>query len=112
MTIILLIISLVLRAILSPLLLTYGIIRSITKWELRKWCLEVSIAIDRMGNSLGKYVFNDFFGRGFGNSKETISSRLGKNELFYSLKPLGKLTAWCLNKLDKNHCKNAIDFII
>lgn len=112
MKLLLLIIALALKAILSPLLLLYGIIRSITKWEFMQWCLEISLSIDRMGNTFGKYLWNDLLGLGFGNSKETISSRLGKNEMFGLLKPIGKMLAKVLNRLDKDHCKDSIDFII
>lgn len=112
MQIVLLIISFAIRAVLSPILLFYGIVRSIYKRELLQWCLELSISIDRMGNCFGKYLWNDLLGLGFGNSKETISSRLGKNEMFGLLKPIGKLLANTLNKLEKLHCKKSIDFII
>lgn len=112
MQLLLLIIALALKAILSPVLLAYGIVRSITKWEFMQWCLEVSLSIDRMGNCFGKYLWNDLLGLGFGNSKETISSRLGKNEMFGLLKPFGKLLAKLLNWLDKDHCKKSIDFMI
>lgn len=100
------------KLILIPVLFIWGVIRSLQKGEFLKWVFDLLLAFDRWGNVLGKYTFNDTFGNNFGNGKETISSRLGKNEMFYSLKPLGKLVAWCLNKLDKDHCKNAIDFII
>ena len=100
------------KIILIPLLFIWGIIGSLRKKEFGKWLFELLLAFDRWGNVLGKYTFNDTFCNNFGNGKETISSRLGKNEMFFSLKPLGKKVANTLNWLDKNHCKNAIDFII
>ena len=44
----------------------------------------------------------------FGNSNETISSTLGKNERDNTLSQIGKALVWLLDKIDKDHCKKAI----
>lgn len=103
---------LLIKLILIPVLFIWGVIRSLQKGEFLKWLFDLLLAFDRWANVLGKYTFNDIMGDNFGNGKETISGRLGKNEMFFSLKPIGKILANILNRLDKDHCKKAIDFII
>ena len=44
----------------------------------------------------------------FGIKYETISSALGKNKRINSLSKAGKLLVFVLDKIDKNHCENAI----
>lgn len=105
-------ISWALKKILSPILFVWGLIGSAKRKETKIYFRELSLANDRYGNVLGKYTFNDVLGDGFGNGKETISSRLGKNEMFGSLKVIGPTTAKTLNWLDKEHCKKSIDFVI
>lgn len=112
MDFLLLIIARALQVICSPILIVWGLIRSIQKKEFLKYSSDLALAIDRFGNCLGKYVWNDLFGDGFGNSKETISSRLGKNKIFETLKLFGKFVAKILDKLDKNHCIKSIDLNI
>ena len=109
MNLLLLIIARAFQVVCSPILIVWGLIRSIQKREFLQWSYTLAIAIDRFGNCLGKYTWNDLLGDGFGNSKETISSRLGKNKILGTLKKIGKFVANKLNKLDKNHCENAID---
>ena len=45
----------------------------------------------------------------FGNSKETISSALSKNKRDGTLSRTGKLLAWILDKIDKNHVLKSIN---
>lgn len=45
----------------------------------------------------------------FGKEGETLSSALGKNQRDKTLKQKGKELVWILDKLDKNHCINAIN---
>lgn len=106
---ILLVIAWVMKVVLTPLLVAYGIVRSITKWELLLWFKKIAISIDRLGNTLGGYLFNDLLGDGFGNGKETISSRLGKCQQGGCLTVFGKIIVIVLDKLDKNHCSKSID---
>jgi hypothetical protein len=109
MKLLLLIIARALQLICSPILIVWGLIRSIQKKEFLTYSHELAIAIDRFGNCLGKYTWNDLLGNDFGNSKETISSRLGKNKIFETLKKCGKFVAKILDKLDINHCIKSID---
>ena len=44
----------------------------------------------------------------FGVKYETISSALGKNQVLNALSKVGKILAFILDTIDKNHCKNAI----
>lgn len=104
----LLLIAHTLLTVLSPLLITYGIIRSIFNGTFFTWLRDIAISIDRLGNVIGKYLFNDLLGIGFGNGKETISARLGYNKLLGTLKKLGIFICKCLNLLDKNHVENAV----
>jgi hypothetical protein len=108
----LLIIARALQLVCSPILIVWGLIRSTQRNEFLQWSNNLAIAIDRFGNCLGKYTWNDLLGDGFGNSKETISSRLGKNKVYETLKKCGKFVAKILDKLDKNHCIKSIDINI
>lgn len=105
----LLIIARTIQVVLSPILIVWGVVQSLRKGEYLQWSYELAIAIDRFGNCLGKYTFNDILGEGFGNSKETISSRLGRNKINNTLKPFGKVVANTLDTLDTNHCIKSID---
>lgn len=44
----------------------------------------------------------------FGRVEETISSALGKNQLRGTLSKKGRMLAWVLDTLDKEHCKKSI----
>jgi hypothetical protein len=90
----------------------YGCYRSLKQGEFMQYQFDIALAKDAYGNALGKYYFNDHFGNGFGNRKETISSRIGKNKVTNTLKPEGKYWYEYLNKKEKNHCENAIDNIV
>ncbi|SDZ90657.1 hypothetical protein SAMN05443667_101243 [Flavobacterium gillisiae] len=48
-------------------------------------------------------------GYDFGRENETLSSALGKNELLGALTRTAKMLVWVLNKIEKDHCLNAID---
>lgn len=76
--------------------------------------LETAIDIDRYGNRNFRTLWNNTLikedGIKFGDERETISSVLGKNELKGSLKKLGLILVWILDKLDKDHCKNSIRY--
>ena len=71
-----------------------------------------AINIDKFGNSEFRTLFNLTLitkdGYRFGNSNETISSTLGKNERDNTLSQIGKTLVWLLDKIDKDHCKKAI----
>lgn len=68
-----------------------------------KYILNILISIDQLGNTLTG-----------GDPDETISSRLGKIKRKYGgiipwTKPLARLIDWGLEKIDKNHCIDAIE---
>ena len=68
-----------------------------------KYCLNLAISIDQLGNT--------FTG---GDPDETISSRLGKIQRIYHgtipwYRPFSKFLVWGLDKVDKNHCEDAIE---
>lgn len=68
------------------------------------WCMNILIAIDQLGNAII-----------FGDPDETISSRLGKFEIKKGGKiskikhPFSAFLAWGLDKIDPNHCYDAIE---
>jgi len=68
-----------------------------------KWLLNIAIAYDQLWNArLG------------GDPDETISSRLGKFEKKFPngipwRYPIRKFIVWGLDKIDRNHCKDAIE---
>ena len=71
-----------------------------------------AVNIDKFGNSEFRTFFNLTLitkdGYRFGNSNETISSTLGKNERDNTLSRIGRALVWLLNIIDKDHCKKAI----
>jgi len=108
MEFLLLIIARISLTILSPFLITYGLIRGTLNGTLLTWFKDIAIAIDRLGNVIGMYAFNDLLGKGFGNGKETISARLGYNKINKTLKKLGIFVCKCLNLLDPSHVEKAV----
>ena len=102
-------------------------IKHLPKAERRKKMAEYdrreAMALDACSNRAHRTFWNTYLkkpeGYKFGVLDEMISSALGKNEHDKTLseKGNGKLSSWfygerlvkILNKLDKDHCKNAID---
>lgn len=74
---------------------------------------KIALSIDMTGNVLLTEVFNDILitktGYKFGNRKETISSVLGKNQKYKTLKRTGKFLCRILDRLDPQHCEKSID---
>lgn len=101
---ILYIVSSLLKIIIGPICYLYGTIISNE---------QLAIAKDQYGNGVAKYLFNSLLikkeGYKFGNIDETISSVLGKNKRDNTLKFLGKILDYILDKLDKNHSIKSID---
>jgi len=68
-----------------------------------RYLLNVLIGIDQLGNAML-----------FGDPDETISSRLGKiahrngGEILWT-RPMCKIIAWGLDRIDKDHCTDAIE---
>ena len=76
---------------------------------------ETAINLDRFGNrefrfSLNKYLIHKDSIDKFGDIRETISSVLGKNQEKKQLTKLGYIICCILDDLDKDHCKNSIEY--
>lgn len=78
----------------------------------KKYWRSTAVNIDKFGNrefrTLWNLILKNPDGYPFGNINETISSALGKNERDGTLAGAGKLLAWILNLIDKDHCKKSI----
>ena len=114
MGLILLLISTILKLVLSPVLYLYGMIISLYRHEFNKWSNELAISKDQYGNGLGKYLFNSLLitklsKNKFGNIDETISSVIGKNKINNTLTWLGIKVDFILNLFEENHSIKAID---
>lgn len=81
-------------------------------WYLASIIRSVAVGLDQIGNSVCRDLFNrvliEKYGYKFGKIDETISSVLGKNQRDDTLTLLGVLLVILLDRLDPDHCKNAI----
>ena len=72
-----------------------------------------AISLDKYANREFRTLWNKYLrtenGYHFGVIGETISSALGKNEMYGTLTKTGKRLVWLLNKLDKNHAFKSLD---
>lgn len=128
-SLILLIVALALAVVLLPL----GLLRTIGEiwfrfftpsgknspskkglWYLGGIFRSVAIGIDQIGNSVCRDLFNRCLitsaGYKFGKVQETISSVLGKNQETWTLTCLWAIIVKLLDTLDKNHCKDSIQY--
>lgn len=114
------VLALILSAILFPIGLLITFFKNLYKrrWKfsfkrLDEQLLSIATSIDASGNVVCKDLFNLCLikkkGYLFGNRKETISSALGKNQLYGTLTWCGILIAGLLDIIDKNHCFKSID---
>lgn len=76
----------------------------------QSYIIRALVSIDQLGNTLLPFLWGPYGG----SPDETISSAIGKlardnggkiPARYFWLKPLH----WALNKLDKNHCADAIE---
>ena len=76
----------------------------------KTWGTRVLVGLDQFGNALFPFLWGPYGG----SPDETISSAIGKlardnggkiPKRYFWLKPLH----WCLNKIDANHCEEAIE---
>ena len=101
--------------ILSPLFITYAIIRKIFKpKELSDYFHWIAFAIDQLGNVMGAPVMNDVLlkkdpAKLYGNPDETISHVTGVNYRAQTLTSFGYFVAHCLDAVDPNHVNKAAD---
>lgn len=83
-------------------------------WYLGGIFRSVAIGIDQIGNSVCRDLFNRCLitsaGYKFGKVQETISSVLGKNQETWTLTCLWAIIVKLLDTLDKNHCKDSIQY--
>lgn len=119
----LIVLSLVIFAIVTPLAFIWKIVVSITN-EKRKardilsgtslFFIQIAASYDQLGNAVFGGFFNWLFLRdtdiryAFGDKDDTISEVLGWNVELDSLNKYGKLMVKLLDKLDENHCYNAM----
>ena len=71
-----------------------------------------AVNLDRFGNFEFRTLFNLTLkkkgGYEFGNFEETISSALGKNQRNGTLSRTGRILAWILDTIEKEHCRKSI----
>lgn len=117
---ILFIVSVVLSLVIYPLAFLTSIITGFRKVsfkvglkKLNRQFMDIAVSIDATGNVVCDDLLNVIWisskGYRFGNRKETVSSVLGKNQQAKTLTWLGRLIAWILDTIDKNHCLKSID---
>ncbi len=101
----------------APIGFFYALIRQMLFKSINSlsiFLLQVALGLDITGNILMQHVLNDTLliknkhTHYFGNTKETISSVLGKNSLTNTLNGAGKALSNFLNWIDKNHTLNSI----
>jgi len=71
--------------------------------KIGRYFMNFLLSLDQLGNSVL-----------LGDPDETISSRLGRIKEKNGgripwRRPVSKFTAWCLDKIDKNHVEDAIE---
>ena len=110
---ILLIIALCLSVVLLPIGFAFQIIAALFK-GIDKYLFRMAKSIDQLGNVVCEHLFNVTLikknGYKFGNEDVTISHVLGMNEKTNTLSFAGKLLAWLLNTIDKDHNQKAIEY--
>ena len=122
--------SIVLTAILWPIWIIYTGRKIITRifnpkpnrpmikiiWYVSSLLKGFAKWIDQLGNSVCRDLFNDLLitrrGYRFGDVRETISSVLWKNERIWTLTKTGEWLVNLLDKIEKDHCKKSIIYII
>jgi hypothetical protein len=110
---VLLVIALVARFIFMRIFFIYGVVRSISKWELRKYFRACAYITDVEGNVKGQYILNDTMrkrgGHDFGDPLESISYAIGRNNRLEKQTWFSKkVERILLESAEKNHCDNAV----
>jgi hypothetical protein len=105
--------ALILASIVLPCGFLVGVIIHCFKGGLEDYYRRCAISIDRTGNSFCGELFNKTLakpdGYKFGNTKETISSAIGKNLTVNMLTWVGRRINDVLNMIQANHSINSID---
>ncbi len=116
------IIYITLIAVIGLLLIPLGLLFSFTRafftvqWnpfpKFKLYINALGVALSQLLNTTCSELFNEVLitadGMAFGNPDFTTSATLGANQQERTLKPLGKAFVWVLDKVEKNHCINAI----
>jgi len=116
------IVYITLIAVVGLLLIPIGMLFSFThafltvQWnpfpKLYAYINTLGVALSQLLNTTCSELFNDILitndGFKFGNPDFTTSATLGMNQQEETLKPLGKAFVWVLDKVDKDHCINAL----
>lgn len=109
----LLIVAILLTIVLLPLSLLYVIFIHLYRVKYKRILFNIAYAIDRYGNTVCEEIFNDFLrvegSYKFGNSAETISSVLGKLQMYGGLTMYGMMLCSLLDTIDNEHCKKSIN---
>lgn len=91
-------------------LLNFSIV--LFRGRAKGYFLSSAVNLDRFGNYEFRTLFNLTLrkpnGYEFGNFEETISSVLGKNQRDGTLTTTGKILAFILDTIDKDHCRKSI----
>lgn len=110
--VILFLVALILSVLMYPIGIIYAFFDYLFESKFKKMFLSSALAIDLIGNTVCETLFNDILrtskGYRFGDSRETISSVLGKNQRDNTLSAMGKFLANVLDFIDKDHCKRSI----
>lgn len=112
---------LIISILLSILTLPLGVLFAIIQISFKKgatglgdYALKIAISIDQLGNVTMQHALNALLlkkhGYRFGNRDETISSVLGKNQQAETVTKTGLFFVWILDKIDKQHSLDSIDY--
>lgn len=128
-SIVLFVVAVILSIVLYPIWIIYTLRKIIdriifptfnnawkkTVWYLANTIMSIALWIDQIGNVVGRDLFNKIlitkWGHKFWNVHETISCVLWHNQITNTLTDLWEWLANLLDKIEKNHCKNAIIYI-
>jgi len=109
----LLIIALLLSIILFPIGFIWALFRAGSLDNYSLYLLDFAKMIDRTGNFVMSYMFNDLLitqnGYKYGQKDETISGVTGKNYINHTLTGMGDTLANTLDDIQQKHVEKAID---
>lgn len=115
-SLVLLVTAIVLLYVLLPLVCVYMLIKYLVNHNTRAfivWACKTARSIDVFFNVIGADIMTDCLikkgGYKFGNPRETISSVIGKNDRAGTLTKTGVFIRCVLDKIEKDHCKDAIN---
>lgn len=114
-SLVLLFTAILLLYVLLPLVCVYMLVKYLINQNTRAfivWACKTARSIDVFFNVIGADLLTDCLikkgGYKFGNPRETISSVIGKNNRSDTLTQTGKFIRWILDKIEKDHCEDAI----